>query len=227
MEALTVITIVSSPGKYRVWRLCFIDHFLQHQLFSPLILAMSLFSTQQRFLVFTRSLAGLSKTLILLHFCSKVAAESTDHVRECVNQGLGDYLDIREYLQVCQIPSFCHSVIHQEICWQVKASTSLCGLNSPDIILLSSVLCAGSVVVFYYIHRHDRYQGHLLLWITLPFGISGVLFAKDPADFVFRYLFWGLNVALICSALIHRYLNWRKDLSVRDVIQETEQKSAW
>ena len=57
-------------------------------------------------------LASLSKMLILLHLFSGVAAESMNNVGgrdECVNQVLGCYFDVREYLQVGPPPTFCHS----------------------------------------------------------------------------------------------------------------------
>jgi len=160
-----------------------------------------LFSSLLRF-------ASLSKMLTLLHLSSRVAAEGFKHAleeRDEDHQVLGRYFDVSEYLQFF-------------------TPTSPYRLSSPEIVLPSSLLCSSWVVVIYYIHRHDHYQNHLLLWITLPFVILGVSLAKDPTDFVFRYLFWGLNLALLCSALIHRYLKRSEEFSVQDAISGSNGK---
>jgi hypothetical protein len=156
-----------------------------------------LFSSLLRFV-------SLSKMLTLLHLSSRVAAEGFKHAleeRDEDHQVFGRYFDVREYLQFFITP------------------TSPCRLSSPEVVLPSSLLCSSWVVVIYYTHRHDHYQNHLLLWITLPFVIWGVSLANDPTDFVFRYLFWGLNLALLCSVLIHRYLNlkWSEEFSLSQV----------
>jgi hypothetical protein len=65
IRVLTVITIVSLPGNYGVWTSGLINHFSKIQVFYPLVLATSLFSTQG-VLPFTPNLAHFTYALFIL-----------------------------------------------------------------------------------------------------------------------------------------------------------------
>lgn len=65
LKVLTVITIVSLPRKYGAWTSGLINHFPNIQIFYPLVLAASLFSTQG-VLPFTPNLAYFTYVVVIL-----------------------------------------------------------------------------------------------------------------------------------------------------------------
>jgi hypothetical protein len=79
--------------------------------------------------------------------------------------------------------------------------------------------------MYYYQHRHDYNQKHVLFWISIPLFLWGLSVHVDPVKLVFRYLFWGINAGLVTSALAHRCFKLSPDPVVPDFIAGTEQKS--
>ena len=93
-----------------------------------------------------------------------------------------------------------------------------------EIILPNSLLCATWIVMFYYLHRHDCYQKHVLLWISIPL-LWGLSVHVDPVNLIFRYLFWGTNAGLVTSALVHRYFKLSADPVAQECTAGMEEKS--
>jgi hypothetical protein len=94
-----------------------------------------------------------------------------------------------------------------------------------EIILSNCLLCAAWIVMFYYLRRHDCYQKHFVIWITISVLLWGLSEQADPVELVFRYLFWGVNAGLVASALVHRYFKLNADPVVQDDIVGVEGKS--
>ncbi|MCJ1264213.1 hypothetical protein MMC22_004084 [Lobaria immixta] len=97
--------------------------------------------------------------------------------------------------------------------WARAYDRSMQNSPTPQALLLGCFLCTSFAVIVAYIHRNDRYQTHFLIISSMLFVGEGAFFAVDVQDFVFRYSLLGVSVGLGLSALFHRAMAVRRNLS--------------
>lgn len=75
----------------------------------------------------------------------------------------------------------------------------------PQTLLLGTLLSTTFTVLLFSLIRSKPFTKHFLLIGLLASSLGGAISAVDVPDFVFRYLFVGVNVALVGSLLYHRF----------------------
>jgi hypothetical protein len=82
----------------------------------------------------------------------------------------------------------------------------------PTTLLLAALLTTTFIALLFSLLRSQYFTKYFLCIGLLVSALSGAVFAKDVPDFVFRYLFFGVNGGLVVAGLeiiVSRLQNWR------------------
>jgi hypothetical protein len=78
-------------------------------------------------------------------------------------------------------------------------------VSNPEALLIACFLCTAFTVFLVAIRRQDHYQKYFFAGGFALSAIAGANRSGNMQDFVFRYLFVGLNMYLLLSFLYHAY----------------------
>ena len=76
---------------------------------------------------------------------------------------------------------------------------------SPEALLVAAFLCTAFTVLLFTIRRHDHQLKFFFKAGLVLSSIAGAGCSTDVHDFVFRYLFVGLNISMGLSFIYHGY----------------------
>lgn len=95
--------------------------------------------------------------------------------------------------------------------WQHDAETAI----SSEALLVACFLCTCLTVLLFTVRHRDKFQKYFLAAGILLSAIVGAACSKGVQDFIFRYLFFGVNLSLTLSTLYHVKYSARQNSSVK------------
>ncbi len=74
---------------------------------------------------------------------------------------------------------------------------------SSEVLLAACFLCTFVTVLVYTVGHRDKFQKYFLVTGILISTIVGAACSEGAQDFIFRFLFLGVNLSLTLSAVYH------------------------